>query len=118
MQFQTRKEYFRDKIITSLSGEHFFKSPVVFLNSYKQYHSSYEDMKTIGFLPKQRKKDPWDKADITKLKVALEEIASNKVQIVQKDHYYYISHYIFHDTKSPTQIEWMVNQQIRRILDE
>lgn len=78
--------------------------------------SSYEEMREKGFMPKHRRNEPWTLEDYKTLKESISEIIDGKDIPRQKDHSYYIAHYKFDDTKSPAQIQYMINKRIRKEL--
>ena len=52
------------------------------------------------------------------LKKSCKDIYSGKIIPHMKSHAYYISHYIFHGTKSKSEVERMINKQIRSLYDD
>ena len=51
------------------------------------------------------------------LKKSCKDIYSGKIIPHVKSHAYYISHYIFHGTKSKSEVEGAINRSIRSICD-
>jgi len=93
-----------------------FNGPLVYVPQVDQPSSNFNTMQQQGFLPKNRRSDPWTPSEATRLMKAVKKIANGEVQPVQKDHSYYIAHYEFHDTKSPKQVQYMINKYIRKQL--
>jgi hypothetical protein len=94
-----------------------FPSSITFLESTDFTATSYEDMIDNGFSAKSKKDSTWSKEETALLKKACKQIQSGEIQPQVKDYAYYISHYVFHGTKSKAEVEGKINEQIRAILD-
>ena len=105
-----------EQIHTAIESEAFANS-ITFLESFENQGSTYEDMVEKGFVAKNKKDSAWTKEEVKKLKEVCVDIQNKKIQPQVKDMVYYISHYTFHGTKSRTEIEGMINKQIRMLLD-
>ena len=107
----------KEDIQVALTTDHIFPHCLEFLSEIQQ-NDSYDTLKCHGFLPKNRKKEPWTKQETDKLLVAMHDIASGKILPHVQDISYYISHYIFDDFKSSKEITYKINQLIREKIDK
>ena len=94
-----------------------FISSIMFLKSEQFVGTSYEKLIEMDFSAKAKKDSVWSKEDLQLLKKACEDIYSGKIIPHVKSHAYYISHYIFHGTKSKSEVEGAINRRIRSICD-
>jgi hypothetical protein len=91
---------------------------ITFLEADSFSGSSFENLVDIGFSAKNKKETAWTKEEHNILMKALQDIHSEKVVTQVKDTAYYISHYVFHGTKSKAEVEQKINQQIRTLLQK
>jgi hypothetical protein len=92
-----------------------FTQPIIYLDASTQESPTFEEMTNKGFHPKHRRSQPWTPEEVKQLKEAIIELVSSPQPPKQKDYSYVISHYTFHGTKSPAQVQYMINKHIRRI---
>ena len=95
-----------------------FNSNILHLESKSFLGTTYEKLLDLGFCSKSKKDSIWSLEDIDILKKACDDILSGSIKIQVKDPLYYISHYIFHGTKTRSEVEGKLNQQLRSVLDE
>jgi hypothetical protein len=93
-----------------------FTQNIVFLELKKKSSYYFEDMIERGFHAKYKKNEKWKPSEVIILKDAIKELVSAPHPPQQRDWSYYISHYIFHDSKSTSQVQYMINKHIRRIM--
>ena len=106
-----------DNIKSSLTTSPFL-STISFLKSEPFQGTSYETLLEMGFSAKSKKESIWSKQDLYLLKKVCEDIHTGKIKTQVKNQAYYISHYVFHGTKSKSEIEGMINKQIRSLYDD
>ena len=115
IQYETKQNVLKANIASAFQELPIFQCSIVSIASFDEVDSSYENMMNLGFLSKQRSKDPWNAADVKILKKALLDLHNGVEKPQQKDLFYWLAHYKFHDRKTAKQIKWMVNQQIRQM---
>ena len=92
---------------------------VTFLEHHEQEGSTFEELVERGFRAKNKTDSSWTPAEVKQLKQACVDILAKKTTGPQvKDTAYYVSHYIFHGSKSKIEVEGMINKQIRHYCRE
>jgi len=118
------------QIENALTTSFAFPTTIYMIKSTNLINYNYNNLIEMKFSPKYSVKDAWSKEETTTLIKALKDIKSGSILLFiieiifylenvipqVKNLYYFLSHYILHDRKSAKQVEFMMNQLIRKSL--
>lgn len=89
--------------------------PTTFVKEKDEWvNSTAERLEDRGFHPKARKMTHWKPKEISLLKKTVEEIACGRVVPQTSNWEYYISHYVFHGSKSIEDVQGTIAQLARK----